>query len=169
MATLQQTIKQSRLYPVLVLERLVSHRLRGFFIAVAWLLALVFAGLLFWAQSADTTVQLRPLFGALILAAILGLAIYLLEAFFRSYYFGSIITNDYQARDLFSFTVGRILYEVKGDDVLTAFIHSETGGRVLRRLGLSQSELESFLHSRTGLTQSTLSLAAGQPLLLAGL
>lgn len=93
----------------------------------------------------------------------------LVETFFRSYYFGSIITNDYPAKSLFTFTVGRILYQPRDDDLLAAFVQSKTGSLVLRRLGINPAEARSFLDSRKESADrrtATLTLAGSHPLTL---
>jgi len=100
-------VRASRLYPVLVLERAISVTARHALLqggAVAILLALG----LFWTDLAS-----QLIFGllALLLAAVL--ALWLLELFFRSYYYDNIITNRYGAADRMTFTVGRILYRAR--------------------------------------------------------
>jgi ATP-dependent Clp protease ATP-binding subunit ClpC len=162
-------VKQSRLYAPLTLERFVSHRLRQVFVTLCWLLGLVFVGLWFHSYQTGAAINTHLVLGLLLLNIVIGVSVYLLEGFFRSYYFHSILSNNYHRGDLFSFTVGRILYDVDGNDILPAFIQSETGNRVLRRLGLSKEELRSFLEARNNQSKAVLTLSAEQPLMLAGL
>jgi ATP-dependent Clp protease ATP-binding subunit ClpC len=94
----------------------------------------------------------------LILAAI--------ELFFRSYYYESIITNEYSDQDIFTFTVGRILRDISQDKVLAAFLQSKTGRQITNRLGLDKVAVDSFLSSHTALPAEPLHFAAGEVLTL---
>ena len=132
-------VRASRLYPVLVLERAISVTARHALLqggAVAILLALG----LFWTDLAS-----QLIFGllALLLAAVL--ALWLLELFFRSYYYDNIITNRYGAADRMTFTVGRILYRARRGRALAALLLSPTGREILRRLGIPFSAARDFL------------------------
>lgn len=157
-----ERIKSSRLYPVLLLENMISRRGRRF---LRFMVAVVTLILLLYLE------QTSRWLGLVIILATIILILHLLESFFRSYYFSSIITNRYRREDLFTFTVGRILCGLRDDnDVLKVFMLSETGSLVLGRLGVMNSEIQSFLKARTQkANMPTLSLAGAEPLTLAKL
>lgn len=164
-------IKESRLYPVLLLEDTLSHRARH---KVIWLVEVVLVlllGLLATAALFDWADWPLRLFGLFLLFLIAFILLEMLEAYFRSFYFGSIITNEYQPQDLFSFTVGRILYLARDGDWLRAFLRSRTGHRVMRRLGIGEDIRRDFWARRSALPPegSPLSLPAGEVLRLRGL
>jgi ATP-dependent Clp protease ATP-binding subunit ClpC len=73
----------------------------------------------------------------------------MIEFYFNSsYYFDNVVLNRYQPGDIFTFTVGRILLKVKGNDVLEGFLNSHIGRRVLKRCGLSDRATNDFLKRR---------------------
>lgn len=170
--TLANRIKESRLYPVLLLEDLVSTKTRRFLSLTIPLLSLIF--LIVWLRVwwfGFTPTHNNVWLGLALIFASLALALKLIEAFFLSYYFKSVITNDYQPADLFTFTVGRILFHVRDNDLLGAFILSQTGGLILQRLGISKEESFSFLqslknHRTDNLALKSLVLAGVKPLTL---
>ncbi len=135
-------VKQSRLYPVLVLEGLISHERRHQFIRTFMVLILLLAPALFWPPI------FFPLSGLLLVLLALLCVLQMLEAYFRSYYFGSIISNNYKQFDRFTFTVGRILLQVKHGDLLRGFADSTTGRRVLRRAGITEGAMDAYLTAR---------------------
>lgn len=140
-------IKTSRLYPVLLLEDFISRRGRRWFRRLGLLAAFSIAlTLIIYRQQGVWWFD--NLLGLLILAAAFLLAAALLDGYFRSYYFGSIITNEYRRDDLFTFTVGRIVYLAKDGDWLAAFGRSAVGQRVMLRLGVTPTEWKEFLRRR---------------------
>jgi ATP-dependent Clp protease ATP-binding subunit ClpC len=96
------------------------------------------------------------------------LALQLLEFYFRAYYYPSIIDNQYRPRDLFTFTVGRILYVVTDGDVLGGFMRSVTGKQILARCGVGPEVVAEFL-TRRRQSLPFLPLPNGEVLKLRGL
>ncbi len=147
--TYREILKSSRLYPVLVLEYHISHRQRRWllrFNQVILLLAFFVAGLYWWSGAVFNLPLIAGL-SALYLAWILVLE--LLDIYFRAYYFGSIISNEYQPTDLFTFTVGRIIYRAAlTGDILRGFLASEVGRQMMRRAGIAEEEWRGFLERR---------------------
>lgn len=160
MTSYRSQLKNGRLYPVLVLEQVLSHRTRhGLLTLGSWLLfifglALIIGGL----SSAITQNTLRPFAGTALLVVALWLFIELLEAYFRSVYFGSIISNRYQPDDLYTFTVGRVLYGVIDNDLTAGFCRSVIGRRIFKRVGLAPTELKEYLQTAGAIVSPRLPL-----------
>ncbi|MEA1929334.1 MAG: AAA family ATPase [Patescibacteria group bacterium] len=142
-------IKASSLYPVLVLEDWFSRRARLVslrFSQVILLLGLFVAGLYWWSGA---VINLPLVIGLALLYLVLVLVVSLIEAYFRSHYYGSIIINEYGLEARFTFTVGRILYwATKRKDFLAGFLASQTGKRMMRRAGIKPAEWQAYLSER---------------------
>ena len=132
-------VKKSRLYPVLLLEQIFPALSRHLFLQIIAVVVVVLIGLSLPTQASGLVV------GLLLLTLALFLALWALELFFRSYYYESIITNEYGAEDIFTFTVGRILFQVRDNRALEAFLTSKIGEEVIRRLGIHQTIVDQFL------------------------
>ncbi len=170
MSELQQRVRASRLYPVLLLEQVISRRARHTLLVITQLLFLAFLlVLIFDQQGSFVAGQEKLLSGLALLTLVVATKFYLLELYFRSHYYSSIISNNYQTADLFSFTVGRILFRARDGDIARAFVQSETGALVLRRLGITAEESRSFLQSRGNQSNINLELAGAKPLTLRAL
>lgn len=160
--TLAEKIRLSRLYPILVLEELISRRARSVLLFVARLLALGLLLFIVHAWWRGGALDLSRWIGAAIVVLALSLAIYLVECFFRSHYYSSILSNAYGPSDLFTFTVGRILFKLKDEDVWRAFLTSSTGLAVLQRLGVNRKQVAAFLRQRQlASSQSLIKLELG--------
>ncbi len=142
MTDYQAIVRKSRLYPVLQLEAMLTHERRERLIK--WLGGLAFALL----PALFIPWLFIKLLGLLVLVLAFLLILQMLEAYFRAYYFGSIISNEYSPKDIFTFTVGRILDEVKGGDLLAGFANSLTGRRMLHRAGITAGAMTQFLADR---------------------
>lgn len=140
-------VKQSRLYPVLMLESWVTHATRRvllqFGFALLAVIVLAAVATRFWQP-----VWQWPLLGVACIWLAVLLKLQLLEFYFRAYYYRSISTNQYNHKDVFTFTVGRILYSVTSGDVLRGFITSATGKQVLARCGIPPEVLAQFVVQR---------------------
>lgn len=147
-STLSDKIRLSRLYPVLLLEELISRRARNILLVIGKFLALGLILLLIRAWWQGGAVALSRWIGAAMIILTLTLVVYLIECFFRSYYYGNILDNNYHRADLFTFTVGRILFKLKNDDVWRAFLLSTTGLAVMQRLGVAPQQINNFLQQR---------------------
>ncbi len=153
-------IRSSRLYPVLILEELISSAARNILLKVGTLAILLVLGV---SLPNGIAPQVSGLL--LMLIAIL-LILAAIELFFRSYYYESIITNEYTDQDIFTFTVGRILRNIHHDKILKAYLYSPTGRQVTRRLGLDRNAVDAFLASHAALPTEPLHFAAGEVLTL---
>lgn len=160
-STLADKIRLSRLYPVLLLEELISRRARNILLFVGKLLALGLILLLTHAWWQGGAVALSRWIGLAMITLALTLLVYLIECFFRSYYYDNILDNNYHRADLFTFTVGRILFKLKNDDVWRAFLTSSTGLAVMQRLGVSYQQIASFLQQRDANLQTVVKLELG--------
>jgi len=177
MKYLPTLIKSSPLYPVLVLESWLSGKTRKFTFSLSQGLVLTFVIsliVLSFSQKAaggDPSVLvelLRPKLTGLLLLS-LGLLILskLLDYYFTSsYYFDNVVSNNYKPEDIFTFTVGRILYRVKDEAVLKAFLLSDTGKKIMARLGIDEAKVSEFIASRPEVLASKLPLSAGEVLTL---
>lgn len=147
----KELLRNSPLYPVLIIESIFSSRLRRFFINIsgALLIALFTLATFFSATDFELSFLAPRVWGLVCL----GLAFYFLakmiEWYFNSsYYFDNIALNQYKSGDLFTFTVGRVFLATKNNDVLYGFMSSAIGRRVLDRCGISFVEVIKFLELR---------------------
>lgn len=148
---IKQLVKNSSIYPVLLLESFFSSRFRQLAIKIsAVLLVAFFLVATLFSRITSQLVEWAPRLWGLVC---LSLAFYLVAKMFEwyfnaSYYFDNVALNQYKSGDIFTFTVGRILLSAKGEDLLEGFINSHTGRKILHRCGLSDSELGAFLAKR---------------------
>ncbi len=145
-------LKQSRIYPILVLENWLSEtkrqrllRLFRWLIVFLGLLIVVYliAGRISGGSSAPWLSLLgEKMFGLLLVALAGFLAIFSLEAYFTSVFYSDlIIKNEYQPKDLYTFSAGRILYQAPQGDILLGFLSAPVGQLILGRLGLSVEKI----------------------------
>lgn len=156
---LQTYLRASRLYPVLVLDSLIAKRKRDWLINITGTLILllllpilsyqIFSSLLS-SSIFDIWSLLVPRFwGAIfVCSALYFLAKSLTFYFNDSYYFDNVALNKYANEDLFSITVGRVLYQADKGDALRGFFRSQTGQEILWRLGVDEEEQKKFLATR---------------------
>ena len=160
-------ISKSRLYPIVVLDRILSHRARhiihGAIDSVLVILTIVAGGLYavnYWKffnpELTQTAFSFAPRIAglALILLSIL-LVVYLLEVFFRFLYFREgLISWRTKGRghetDVLSFYVLKVLHNTNNGDVTKSFLHSSVGARILLRCGIPDSARKEFLSRRSG-------------------
>ncbi len=162
-------ITRARTYPLLALESLLSHRMRHSIHHVVGGILALFTIIVTGAYILDTFNLLVPSISipaqflvpklagaALILAGIWGV-VFLLEAFFRSYYLKeSRITyaSEYfrEEADLLSLEAGRIIYHARryGGDITRGFFASRSGDYILRRCGITRDDRDYFLGARAG-------------------
>ncbi|HRZ30139.1 MAG TPA: AAA family ATPase [Candidatus Paceibacterota bacterium] len=148
---IKELLKNSPLYPILIIESIFSSRFRRLFINISgvFLLALFALATFFSATSFELS-RFAPRVWGLVC---LGLAFYfvakMIEWYFNSsYYFDNIALNRYHPGDLFTFTVGRVLLATKNNDVLYGFMTSAVGTRVLQRCGITSLDIAKFLELR---------------------
>lgn len=165
-----QDISKARTYPIIVLEQMFSHQLRH---RIYDFIGIVTGLVLILIVASYLLVRLKVISGtavaviAKVLPGMLGflsilvgvwLIVFLLEAFFRSFYFKETelreLTTDQILHevDALSFQVGRIMYLAcsYNNDITRAFFSSEMGKRVLLRLGIGRDDREYFLAERKG-------------------
>jgi len=157
MAITRYDITKSKIYPVIVLEHWLSiktlNRLIGFleslFLAFI-IVSLVGSMILNKLNLADVSYWNHQLWFKLLslLCFVLGLLIimFMFRTYLRSaYYFENIVNNQYRGKDLYTFTVGRILYSAPKENWLRGFILSATGQTILHRCGLTAEKITDFL------------------------
>lgn len=150
---IKELLKNSPLYPILILESIFSSRLRNLFLKLGGVLLLILFSLATFFSFSELNPNLvfwAPRVWGLVCFI---LAFYLLtkmiEWYFNSsYYFDNVALNLYKPGDLFTFTVGRVLLSTKDNDVLSGFMSSSIGRRVLRRCGVSDRDTDKFLELR---------------------
>ncbi|MFA6416257.1 MAG: AAA family ATPase [Candidatus Paceibacterota bacterium] len=158
MNTITDLLHKSRLYPVLMLDSLISSDRRGRLIHFCRF-AIVFLGLIFaFYLSQDylptfltdylglIMLLKNKVLGLMLISLSIFMVAILIEVYFSSFYYLELVAkNLYRSDDIFTMTVGRILYGAKTDDLLVAFLHSDIGGQIIRRLGIGRPEADLFL------------------------
>lgn len=159
MSEFKNQIRQSPLYPVLQLENLISERFRLWLLhLLRWLIFILIAIFILYlltayipnlAASLSLILAFKnKVLGFLLMALGLFGAVYLLELYFSArYYFELVAQNRYRSSDLYTFSVGRILYHFQDDDLLAAWGRSALGQEIIQRLGLSLADFQTFLAS----------------------
>lgn len=158
MNSITDLLHKSRLYPVLILDSLISPRRRQKMIHLSRIiivfLVLILAFYLtrdYWPATLTKYLGLilllkNKILGLLLINLSIFMIAILLEIYFSAYYYLELVAkNLYHADDIFTMTVGRIFYSLKSDDLLVGFLHSEIGGQVMRRLGIGRPEIDLFL------------------------
>lgn len=160
-------ISKSRLYPIVVLDRMLSHRARhiihgaidailGVLIILILLLSLSRVVPFIGATSMALAISYIPkaIGLALIFLSIL-LSIYLLEMFFRFSYFregavGWRMRGYGHESDIISFNALKILYAAWDGDVTKSFLRSPAGKKIMFRSGIPDDKQKEFLSKRSG-------------------
>jgi len=170
-------ITKSKIYPVLVLEAVISKD------SIRWLiefLETMFLGFIIVAMTSSLIVQKMNIpdanelagylelkfLGVLSLNLVLIIVASLLWSYLQSaYYFVNVLNNNYKSKDLYTFTVGRILYQSKKDDWLRGLLFSKIGREIIFRSGLEHKQIVNFFTNRPA-TPSALSLSTDKILKL---
>ena len=78
---------------------------------------------------------------------------HMFEAYFAStYYFEYVAKNNYKPEDIYTFSAGRIMIQAENDNLLTGLIKYQSfGGKIIKRLGISQDEADLLLMKQTEL------------------
>ncbi len=149
---IKELLKNSPLYPILIVESIFSSHRRRLFINVSGaLLLILFALATFFSAIGSQLSQFAPRIWGLVC---LSLAFYLMAKmtewhFNSSYYFDNVALNRYKPGDLFTFTVGRVFMATKNNDVLHGFMISPVGRLILGRCGISDRDIAKFLELRS--------------------
>jgi ATP-dependent Clp protease ATP-binding subunit ClpC len=88
------------------------------------------------------------------------------EAYFASiYYFEYVEKNHYTDKELYTFSVGRILRRVDNENILTGFLKTESiGKQIIQRLGISEDEYDLILMKQSEVKQPPIFKTEGIPL-----
>jgi ATP-dependent Clp protease ATP-binding subunit ClpC len=153
----KKSIKKSSLYPIVVLENGFSHRFRHHIYKFAGNTTILFTVITFafYILSGSATsvaseyttileVWMPKISGVALLAFCLWAVAFLLEGFFRSYYFKGMREGE----DIFTFDILTIFNKTKKGDVTKAFLLSDVGARVMFRLGVGKKSIKTFLKER---------------------
>ncbi|MFA6253875.1 MAG: AAA family ATPase [Candidatus Paceibacterota bacterium] len=146
---ISQLVKNSPLYPILILESVLSNRVRSWMIKISGGLFVVLVVLAAFFSFSGLSSLAPKVWGLIFVSLAFYLFAKMTEFYFNSsYYFDNVALNRYRPGDIFTFTVGRILLGVQNDDVLEGFLLSKVGRRVIRRCGLSDRATNEFLNHR---------------------
>ncbi len=155
MSNIKTILYESPLYPVLILESWVSSSKRQAILKFSGLLlglfifltAIVTAFNIIPGVDKNLVALLAPrVWGILFISLAFYLVSKMIEAYFNSsYYFDNVAQNKYKPGDLFTFTVGRILLSIEGDEILPGFLRSSLGLEIMARCGVTESDIGTFL------------------------
>ncbi len=168
---------RSPLYPIVVLDHILSHRTRHIvsrilkvLIIILFLGTIISYGLKFAPFINPLYVEQALVFapkilGLLLISISLILFIYILEVFFRSSYF------DEEAPGTPTFDVLKIFYTTSNGDVTKSFVSSSAGENILLRCGIPSSAFETEVLEERKLDLSDISLpeVADKPFALSSL
>lgn len=164
---ISQLVKNSPLYPILILESVLSSRVRARLMEISGGLFVILVLLAAFFSFSELAVFAPKVWGLIFISLAFFFVAKMIEYYFNSsYYFDNVALNHYQPGDVFTFTVGRILLGVKDNDVLEGFLLSRIGRRVLQRCGLSDRQVVDFLQRREEGVFYKLPLNAGEVLKL---
>lgn len=138
---------KSSWYPVLVFDSFFPYKLRKGSRQIL-LFSLIILSVLFLLGQinlAGLDVYLKYVVGFWFLLIAVSLWLFGLEAFFRSYYFDGISAKPDLTNTLFSYEVGKILYQASYPDLTVSFTRSSIGRRVLKRAGLDDLLINQWL------------------------
>lgn len=183
-------IKKSHLYPAVLLEKVLSHHMRHVFLRTVD----VSLALFIFVLSVGGLHKYYPNFGVGVVSTIthyssllVGLAFillgvwlftFLLEAFFRAYYFekiagipGNLVPGNesHPEWNRITFEALLVLSDVKDDDPWRAFFSSELGKRVCMRAGIPLDDTKNFITKRGMRSFGQLSIPQGEILSIAKL
>lgn len=160
MSKIQDYLKKSPIYPVLILEGYFSSDKRRLLIKITKYIVLsipiiIILSIILINYGVSTPVDkadylIRKLLGL----GLLSLSIYslmrMLEAYFSSvYYFEYVLKNNYSGKEYYTFSAGRLLRRVINDNLLTGLLRSKTVGRkIILRLGISEEEKKTLLEQQ---------------------
>ncbi len=145
----REQLRDSRLYPSLVLEGFFAHRFRHLIIKTLNIILLIIVGsIIFFSlvpsfaslnEYVPLVKELMPrLVGLLSVLVAFWLLVFIFEVFFRHYYLSGTVN---EKKDLVDFTLGRLLYSTKHHDPVMIFADSRLGKRILARAGFDISFL----------------------------
>jgi len=171
-------ISKSRLYPIVVLDRILSHHVRHVIhyvldrVLLMLCIAIIFLHIARITSLRETELfiiiapYISPIVGITLIVLSILLSGYLLELFFRFAYFREGVLpwrtrGRGHATDLLSLAVLKILYAARDGDVTKSFLRSAEGAHIMLRAGVMKENVNGFLSQRSGkLIERDLSLSA---------
>jgi ATP-dependent Clp protease ATP-binding subunit ClpC len=157
MTKIELFFKKSPLYPAIMLEKKFSPKKRRiirrtikyllFSIPIIIILSIIFSNYVISGPDENVDFLIRKLLGLTLFFLGIYILMEMFEAYFASvYYFEYITKNNYTEKDLYTFSVGRILRRVDGENILTGFLKSKSvGKKIIQRLGISDREADILL------------------------
>jgi len=157
MENIDSFFRKSPLYPALVLEKYFSAHKRRlvikitkyliFSIPLIIIISIIFSGYGIMGSNKIADLIIPKLLGLALFSLGLFIIMQSFEAYFASiYYFEYVGKNSYQAKDLYTFSVGRILRRVENNNLLIGFLKSDSiGKKILYRLGINTDEINLLL------------------------
>lgn len=153
-------LKESALYPVLVLESIITHKSKHALLSLGSILVILFATLVMVGTIYPPLEAWRlPLIGLFFINVSLLLTLYALETYYRSLFSQSTTGAEAEA-SLVSFEAGRVLYEADGADALGALLESEIGEELTARLNIPETAIRTLIQAHAiDQTESKVSLS----------
>ncbi|MDO8493500.1 MAG: hypothetical protein Q7S19_03095 [bacterium] len=127
-------------YPVLFLERFYPEQARHSVLSLSQYLFYLFLIGLYMLQYGNNFPYLINLLGLAIIFLTFGVATLMLEAFFLSYYYSGLTAEELDA--------GRIIYQVKNGDLVSAMLSLPIGQKLQKKLGLRSLVTDNLLTHR---------------------
>ncbi|MFA5934324.1 MAG: AAA family ATPase [Candidatus Paceibacterota bacterium] len=153
-------LKQSSLHNVLTVESIVSENFRNkiskfsenmiyiiIFVIIIYFLIKDTEKFIIYKQAIDFIIP--KIIGLLFIN--IGLLFFskLIDFYFSStYYFEKITKNNYSKDEMYTFSVGRVLYAGRKTDILHGFMDSKIGKEVFLRLGIGDEDKENFYNTQ---------------------
>jgi ATP-dependent Clp protease ATP-binding subunit ClpC len=159
MSSIQKLLKQSRLYPVLLLETYFDSRNRAiliqatkyfiFSLPVIIILAVIFGDYSAEIAGKSANVLIEKVIGFGLLSFSLFLSTLMFEAYFAStYYFEYVARNRYLGDETYTFSAGRIMRRAMNGNLYLGLLKSKTmGKRILYRLGIDPEQIASQIEN----------------------
>ncbi len=161
----QYNFTESYLYPIVVLENVLSSRVRhGLYKISVWSLRFCILIVLwiilfnkFTLLNGEIGLVLDTLLpktiGFMLIILAFWVIVHSLEAFFCSFYFKEketeqVLRRDHLPEDMFSFHVLRIFSGIKNNDITKGLLVSWEGLEIFRRSGLEENDIVAFLNAR---------------------
>jgi ATP-dependent Clp protease ATP-binding subunit ClpC len=176
MTKIESFLKKSPLYPALLLEKNFSAKKRRlliqitkyslFSIPIIIILSIIFGNYGISAPDDNIDFLIRKIIGLTMFFFGLYTLMQMFEAYFASiYYFEYVEKNHYTDKELYTFSVGRILRKVDNENILTGFLKTESiGKQIIQRLGISEDEYDLILMKQSEVKQPPIFKTEGIPL-----
>jgi ATP-dependent Clp protease ATP-binding subunit ClpC len=176
MTKIESFLKKSPLYPALLLEKNFSAKKRRlliqitkyslFSIPIIIILSIIFGNYGISAPDDNIDFLIRKIIGLTMFLFGLYTLMQMFEAYFASiYYFEYVEKNHYTDKELYTFSVGRILRRVDNENILTGFLKTESiGKQIIQRLGISEDEYDLILMKQSEVKQPPIFKTEGIPL-----